>query len=396
MLAVLFESDHVHQDNDVSFSFAYSEAYVMGFQRRVKRRFPIFAYNFPALTNYYNLPSFLPLPLRKLVLLSVRFICNYPLLAYEILVLRSLFIRIRPDILHINNGTYPGARSAIAASIAGRLANIPSILMVVNNLAMDYRHYSRWFDFPVDRLVINSVDLFITGSKIAAERLRYVLSVPQQKVMAIPNGIRPGLPSETRSETLCRLGLHGFEGIIFGVVALLVPRKGHQVLLDAIHKISKEVSQDRKNIFFVVEGEGPLAEALISFVDRNSLHRYVKFVGKEHNIFDLMKAIDVLVLPSIADEDFPNVVSEAMSLGKPVIGSRLSGIVEQVADGVTGLLTDPGNVEQLADCIVKLANDPKLRAEMGSEAHRRFNTYFTADIAIKNYLKIYSSINMRV
>ena len=49
-----------------------------------------------------------------------------------------------------------------------------------------------------------------------------------------------------------------------------------------------------------------------------------------------MTALNVLILPSVQDEDFPNVILEAMSLVKPVIASRLAGMPEQVVEGVTG------------------------------------------------------------
>jgi glycosyltransferase involved in cell wall biosynthesis len=393
MLAVLFNSERLHKEYQVSFSFAHSALYVQGFEQQVEKRFPIYAFTFPAFTDHYKLSNCIPLLIRKATMACIRLILNIPLIIYEVIVLYVLFRKINPDILHINNGGYPAARSSLAAAIAGKLAAIPSILMVVNNMAVDYKHYSRWFDYPLDRLVVKSVDLFITGSKAAAVQLRSVLDLPINKTISLHNGIANRLSTENLFETRTRLGLSNFDGVIFGVVALLIPRKGHQVLLDAILEISKQVGNGSKCFKVLIEGKGPLREELISFVNANALNEYVEFVGDEKNIVDFMAMLDVLILPSVADEDFPNVVLEAMALGKPVIASRLAGTPEQVSEGATGFLTDPRNVEQLAQAITELSNNAQLRLQMGSAAFNKFQNFFTAEASVENYLTLYQSFN---
>lgn len=392
MLAVLFNSETLLQQYQISFSFAHSAIYYQGFKRKVLNQFPIYAYTFPALTDYYKLPKWMPLLIRKVIMVCLRFALYIPLMVYEVITLYVLFKKLRPDILHINNGGYPAARSARAAAIAGKLAAVPSILMVVNNMAVGYRHYSRWFDFPVDRLVVKSVDLFVTGSKSAAGQLQSVLGLPADKLTSIHNGISTRLRAETVCETRARLGLTRFDGVIFGVVALLVPRKGHQVLLDAILEISKQSSYSSGSFKVLIEGHGSLRDELRSFVNTYALNDYVEFVGDEKNIVDFMAILDALILPSVADEDFPNVVLEAMSLGKPVIASRLAGVPEQVCEGETGLLVSPRSVEQLALAITQLCNNGPLRKQMGEAAADRFQICFTAEVSIKNYLTLYQSL----
>jgi glycosyltransferase involved in cell wall biosynthesis len=94
-------------------------------------------------------------------------------------------------------------------------------------------------------------------------------------------------------------------------------------------------------------------------------------------------------LPSIQDEDFPNVILEAMALGKPVIASRLAGTPEQVVEGVTGLLVAPRNVTQLAAAICQLIDQAGMRSSMGRAALVRFNVNFTSQIALENYYNLY-------
>jgi glycosyltransferase involved in cell wall biosynthesis len=392
MLANFFNSEDFRQTHNVSFSYRYSTSYEQSFKHRVTRELPTLPVFFMELSDAAILPKGLPLLGKRLIMAFLRLLLIGPLLVYEIVVLFFLFKKIKPDILHINNGGYPAALSARAAAIAGKLAGIKKVLMVVNNMAADYGRFSRWLDYPVDRMVAHSVDLFITGSESAAARLRAVLNLSKPKVIAIHNGIAMRSATASVAATRARLGLGDFEGVIFGVVALLVPRKGHQILLNAVLKLATENKLNDKDFKILIEGHGPLRQELIDFVDKIGLARWVTFVGDEENIVDFMSALDVLILPSVQDEDFPNVILEAMSLGKPVIATRLAGTPEQVVDDVTGLLVEPRNAAQLSEAIYSLVVSKDLRNAMGHAALERFNCQFTSSKALSNYTNIYNSL----
>ena len=392
MLAVFFNSDELKAAYNVSFSFKYSAEYASGYARRVHSSVPLYPIYFLDISDVSKLPIWVPLFGRRILLRLFRMVLYWPLLAYEVFVLTRLFHKIKPDILHINNGGYPAALSARAAAIAGKIAAVPKILMVVNNWAADYTMFYRWADYPVDRIVVKSVDLFITGSKAAATRLISVLTLPAHNITALHNGIPLRLSTEVLSETRARLDLSSFDGVIFGVVAWLVPRKGHQVLFDAILNISKQPGEGSRRFKVLIEGNGPLRDKLVSFVNTHGLNDYIEFVGDEENIVNFMTLLDVLILPSVANEDFPNVVLEAMALGKPVISTRLAGVPEQVVDGETGILVNPDNVEQLELAITDLCNNTPLRMKMGDAAVDKFKEKFTEEIAVKNYIALYKSL----
>ena len=392
MLVNFFNSAQFRQNHAVSFSYVNYELYTQGLRRRVNNELPIYPVQFPDLLDYSNLPKWLPLLIRKILMAFIRLVFHLPLLTYQVFVLYRLFTKINPDILHINNGGYPAARSALAAAIAGKLAGAPNVVMVVNNMAADYRHYSRWFDYPIDRLVVRCVTVFITGSQAAGARLRKVLKLPVYQLLAIHNGITLRTSTSTVADTRQRLGLRNFGGVIFGVVALLIPRKGHQVLLDAILKLITDNKLTGNEFKVLIEGDGPLHQTLVDFVTLNKLTPWITFVGNEANVVDFMAALDVLILPSVQDEDFPNVILEAMALGKPVIASRLAGTPEQVLDCTTGLLVEPRNVAQLAEAVFKLMDNANLRSSMGQAAIQRFNTYFTSQIALNNYSNLYTKL----
>ncbi len=391
MLANFFNSEAFRQTHNISFSYRQSVKYTQGFKRRVNSDLPVYPVTFPDLSDLSIPLSRLRLPElgERLIMAILRLLLTTPLFFYEIMVLFLLFKKLGPDVLHINNGGYPGALSARAAVIAGVLAGVPKVLMVVNNMAVDYKRLSRWSDCFIDYLVVRSVDLFITGSEAAATQLSSVLNIPKQKVMAIHNGIAMRSGFASIKTTRERLGLENFNGVVFGVVALLIARKGHEVLLKTILKLVEDGKLKDNSLKILIEGNGALRQNLGDFVNNNNLTRWVTFVGDESNITDFMSALDALILPSVQDEDFPNVILEAMALGKPVIASRLAGIPEQVVDGVTGLLVEPRNVEQLGVAICHLVDNPITFQKMSHAALSRFSKQFTYQTALDNYSKMY-------
>lgn len=391
MLSVLLNSDDFNKYNIVSFSYRYSPEYKVGYEKRVKRRVPVYPLNFFSFSNIDTLPKWMPILIRRIILKSVRIMLEWPLLICETVALVRLLKRIAPNILHINNGGYPAALSPRAAAIAGKIAGVPKIVMVINSQAADYSSVPRWLDYPLDRLVVRSVDLFITGSNSAKARLESVLTLSQGKARAIFNGIAMRDGSYNVSATRARLKIENKPYVIFGVVALLIPRKGHAVLLDAVRRI---LCNDllSKNFIVLIEGDGPLRSDLIRFVQKHRLNEHVRFIGVESNIFDFISAIDVLVLSSIEDEDFPNVILEAMSLGKPVIASRLAGIPEQVINNVTGILVEPKNADMLAFAMARIIDDRQIIELMGRRAFDRFINHFTEWHAVNSYLEMYNEL----
>lgn len=94
-------------------------------------------------------------------------------------------------------------------------------------------------------------------------------------------------------------------------------------------------------------------------------------------------------MPSLCLDACPTVTFEAMAASRPVVASARGGLLDQVVDGVTGILVTPGDVVQLAEAMTRLAADPGLRQRLGESAHDRFDTEFRADVVIGRIEAIY-------
>lgn len=388
MLANFFNHGEFMSRYRVSFAYDHTEAYEAGFKRRVPVEMdarPIRLLDHRPLSFFAEKVAFKPV---SLLLQAASNALKYLCVALNIPILYRSFAGQGIDLLHINNGGYPASYSCLSAVLAARIAGIKHIVFVVNNQASGYAHPFRWLDYPLDRLVRRYVTTFVTGSRSAGRRLQEVLKLKPEKLQCLPNGIQPRSLTEDRATVLDRLGLPQ-QGLYVGAVAILEKRKGHIYLLEALRILQER--HEAGGLVLLIEGGGPEEERLRQVIAEAGLQN-VHLIGREARVFDFMAAMDVMVLPSIGNEDFPNVILEAMALGKPVVATRIAGVPEQVDPMETGLLVEPANSRELADALATLANDAELRQRLGAKASEKFEANFTVETAVSRYMALYDRI----
>ena len=392
MIANLLNEQSLYNEFSVSFAFNYSERYERGLISRISNdnyhKFPLKLLKYKSYNRPENLNSVISFIHKSVFAVYLPFYKYYSILVNTIR-LYHFFYKKKVDILHINNGGFPGAYSCYSAVIAARFAGIKNIIYVVNNLAEDYRHPFRWLDHLIDYYIKRRVSFFVTASKFAGERLKVVLKLGENKHLIINNGINKRAITLSKGEFKTIYSLPA-DILIASVVANLEVRKGHIFLLKAILSIKKKYPE-KLNTFFIFEGVGPEKNNLQKFIAENNLTENILMVDYIPYIFDLLNASDYVILPSIEKEDFPNVVLEAMSLGKPVIGTEIAGIPEQIENEISGLVVKPSSSEELEKAITRLTSDSDLIQRFSIEAKRRFELLFEGSISIKNYLSLYRS-----
>jgi hypothetical protein len=114
--------------------------------------------------------------------------------------------------------------------------------------------------------------------------------------------------------------------------------------------------------------------------------RYVGWLSQEE-LPRQLRAADVLVMPTVAQEALGRTAVEAMAAGRPVVASRIGGLPATVLDGATGLLCEPGDPADLAAKIEALLDDDDLRERLGRAGRRRFEEHFAWDVIIERHYK---------
>lgn len=392
MLVNFLQSDTLYNNYKIYFIYNESKEYEKGLNIRVKstkyNKIPLVLLTQPKLLNKEKIPTSIK-PLVYIMWGIYLFMFKYFSIIYNSIIIHRILKKIEIDVLHINNGGYPAAYSCYSMIIAAKVAGISHIVYVVNNLAAGYASPFRWLDLPLDMFVKYSVKKFVTGSDFAGLRLKKVLRLNKSQQVTIPNGIR--YRNITVENKLFRKqNCIPDAQILISVVALLEKRKGHIFLLKAL-KMLKDVDP-RKMPLTIIEGDGKEKQKLSKFILHNKMEQDIRIVPFMENIFNLINASDIIIVPSIEDEDFPNIVIEAMSLGKPIIGTNISGIPEQIEHEVSGFIVEPKSPEELKIAIVELINNEKKRESISMETKKRFNKNYLDSISVSRYFNLYKTI----
>lgn len=165
---------------------------------------------------------------------------------------------------------------------------------------------------------------------------------------------------------------------LIGCIGRIVPQKGQKVFLSAIPGVIRE----RPEAFFLLTGEIFLGEEtyqkeLLEMIKRNGIEKKVLMTGFRSDIEEVIRSIDIVVLPSIAPEAFPLTLLEAMALKKPVVASDTGGVKEIIEDGVHGFLVEPNQPDLLAKKILALLKDPDTAGRMAERAEERVRKEFS-------------------
>ncbi len=232
------------------------------------------------------------------------------------------------------------------------------------------------------RAVAGSDAITAISSDTAAE-LRAL--VPGANAEVIPFGGVVVPPSGSASEV---------RGDRFRLLFLgrLVERKGVPVLLEALRSLGPGVELD-------VVGDGPMRAALEAKVFALGVGERVRFHGfvSAEEKARLLSGCDALVLPAVTDakgdtEGLGVVLLEAMALGKPVVASRVGGIVDVVEHERNGLLCAPGDASELARAVERLRAAPALRERLGAAARDTVVQRFSWASITGKLVRVYESV----
>lgn len=207
------------------------------------------------------------------------------------------------------------------------------------------------------------------------------LGIPEERVSVLRNGVdlqrfRPHDPAA------CRRAL-GVEGTVLLSVGLLVERKGHHLIIEALPKLP--------GVTLLIAGDGEQRDSLPALARRLGVADRVSFLGAVANdrLAPLYSAADALVLAS-SREGWANVLLEAMACGTPVIASRVWGTPEVVTDPAAGVLIE----QRSADGIVEAVHR-QLATAPDRTATRAFAERFSWDATVAAQVELYRKVARR-
>ena len=390
VIANLMNSELIHQKYEVRYSYRYFRAYQEAVEKKIASKWHHCFLPQRLLSNgtiFYSLELQIKKKWLRILLKLPLFLMEktrvYSLFNYFVLL--SLFKKQKPDILFINNGGYPGSEICRLAVNVAKKAKVKKIIFNVNNIAFQAKSSS---SLKENRKIGENVDCFVTASIAAKEALSQNAGFDSGKIRNIPNTVNRGFINIEAGKLKKEFHLKG-NVLVLGSVGLLTKRKGFDVLIRAVAEVLKRSDVPDFTVF--IFGEGEERQNLENLIRELGV-KNVLLPGHREDILSYVTDFDIFVLPSIANEDMPYVIIEAMMLKKPIIGTNIAGIPEEVETGKTGFVVAPNDEKELASAIIQLSNKEELRKEFSEQGFKRYCDLFCYDIIVEKYLNLFKQV----
>jgi glycosyltransferase involved in cell wall biosynthesis len=172
---------------------------------------------------------------------------------------------------------------------------------------------------------------------------------------------------------------------VIGYIGRFAEEKG---ILNLVKSIPLVLNR-RKDIYFVLCGEGELSDEIKKIVQRESLGKNVKLTGliSHIDVPNFLNNFKLLVLPSYT-EGLPNIVLEAMACGTPVLATPVGAIPDIIKDGKTGFLIKSNDPKNIADKIVELLDKYELLEEVSMNAYNYVKENFNYEKTLESWRRI--------
>ncbi len=276
--------------------------------------------------------------------------------------LAGLLRRVKPDLAAAHDAH---AMSLLALARRWARLRIPVVFHRRVDVPLGRGWASRWKARQAARVICVSgrIAEIVREGGVEPDRIRVVHSGT------------PGIEADEDAGAALRQSLGIQPGAtVLGTVSGLIVHKGHADLLAALDQLNA----DRRDLYLLVAGDGPLREKLEDDARERGLDHRVHFLGEVTDLGGLFGAIDLFVHPSLS-EGLGSSIIDAFAAGVPVVATRAGGIPELVREEETGFLADPGAPASLADAIDRALCDPDERARRMAGARTFHHKHLTAE-----------------
>lgn len=282
--------------------------------------------------------------------------------------------RLQPDLVHVHSRRGADSWGLLAA----RLAGVPAVLTRrVDNPDLPGWRRLRWA--LCERVVAISAGI---------EAQLRLDGIPQRKLRLVRSAVAPEdcQPGWAIDRFRAEYGLRPGQPAI-GVVAQLIPRKGHRLLARILPEVLAACPEARVLLF----GDGPLRARLEAELRAAGVMHAVRFAGYRADLREFLGHLEILLHPAHR-EGLGVALLEAQAAGVPVVAFRIPGVSEAVDDGTSGLLVPPGDTRAMAAAVNRLVWNPRLHASLSDGARRHVREQFSLAGMLEGNLAVYREL----
>jgi glycosyltransferase involved in cell wall biosynthesis len=308
-----------------------------------------------------------------------------------ILKLVKIFKRNRYDLVHAHT-----PKAGLLGMIAARLASVRCRVYTCHGLPSETESgLKRKLLVLAERISCALANQVLVVSQSLLNVLREYKICSTAKLTILGNGSACGVDLSRftltpelieKAKAIRREHSISADDTVIGFIGRLVPDKGVHILSESFARLY----ESNPNVRLLVIGDfephrGRLSDKTIEILSNHPGIIQCEFT---HQIELYYAAMDILVLPT-RREGFPYTILEAAAMGLPVIATKVTGCVDAVVDGQTGLLVPPEDITALTVAMQKLLASPQLRRQMGQESRKRVEEKFTSQRLLNAHVKLY-------
>lgn len=292
---------------------------------------------------------------------------------------------LRIDIIHSHR-----YKENLIAVLVSLVNNIPAVIRTEHGLREPFYGFKELkirFYYFIDRLLAK----YFTNKIIAvSSSIENHLSkkIERQRIITIHNAV--AIKKINVNQCMRRKLSIPADSSVIGIAGRLVPIKG----IDYFLRAGQIISDQFKNVDFIVIGDGPLKPQLISLAKRLGIEQHVRFTGFVRNFIEHLSIIDIFVLASHS-EGLPLALLQAMAMSKAIVATNVGGIPEVIKHNVNGLLVAPKSEHGLASACLHLLKQPLYAQKMGQKAQWIIKHKFSPANMVRQVMSIYEDFAVK-
>lgn len=156
---------------------------------------------------------------------------------------------------------------------------------------------------------------------------------------------------------------------------VFVGRLTHDKGPDLLVQLMTELNRRNRRVQLLVVGPQDEPDSANAITALTAISSRVRLVGHQDDVRPFLALADMLILPT-RREGLPNVALEAAAMGKPVVTTPVTGAVDAVVPGVTGIVISEMSGKCLADAVEHVLSDPERAQRMGAEGRAWVTKHF--------------------
>jgi len=243
-----------------------------------------------------------------------------------------------------------------------------------------------WYD-PTSYFTYLSprLDAIIGNSNFVYKHVKSQLfGKKKAKAVRIFKGYNPDWFADVKPKDLSEFGIEK-DDLVVCLVGNHRKVKGTKYFLESSHHLSTE-----KKVHYILIGDQTDNSYFQKMRELSPIKDQIHLLGRRNDVVSILKSVDIYVQTSL-EEGFGRAISEAMSVGKPIVMTDAGGCTELI-DKSSGIVVPKKDSKAIGQAISTLINNDKLRIEMGKNAKTRIQTVYHINDTVTDTFNLYQRL----